>query len=86
MSLNIRYDYDCPHCEDSQKWDTDDCDYFPGGSGSVKEVCTNCGAKFIMEYEYDFNVILLHKPAPPVEEVTGLPDVIGPNQIKLFEV
>jgi|GEM_PF-6328613 len=84
MSFSIDWDFDCPHCGDSQNWETSEWDNDPSGSGHSKQECDSCGAKYIVDYEYDMNVILLDKPVPKVNEEAGLPDVNDPNQLKIF--
>jgi hypothetical protein len=86
----IIQDYQCPSCQ-KQFGFRDKIEFEEYDTESIwdddKMTC-ECGAEFQIDVECDVSVKLISAPKVPqnlpIDDATGLPDVIAENQLPLF--
>lgn len=75
---------ECPHCGELHS--VDSYVYEWDSIYSRDHIVCDCGAKFNVVVSCDVTTNPIYTPPPviPIDEATGLPDVVAENQIKLF--
>lgn len=77
--------YECPHCgKESSGW-AEKLEFEEYNTEQIwdnEEITCECGAVYMINVSCDIEVTL---KSAPIDEGTQLPDVVGENQIPLFD-
>jgi DNA-directed RNA polymerase subunit RPC12/RpoP len=84
-------DYNCPHCGKEAGWS----EKLEFEEYNTEEIFDNekiecaCGAKYVIDVTCNVEITLKSAPKVPqnvpIDEGTGLPNVVGDNQISIFD-
>jgi hypothetical protein len=91
LELKI-HDYNCPNCDkefdrlsDKVEYEEFDSECIDDSSHTIK---CECGCVFRLQAEVEVMYHTIHNPKIPhnlpIDEATNLPDVVGDNQLPLF--
>jgi hypothetical protein len=86
IDLDIK-DHNCPHCNEVNNRNINFYVYDGESIWEDEDVtCKKCGCEYNIDVTVETTIDIKKKPEKiiPICEVSGLPDVVGDNQIPLF--
>ena len=87
IDLDIQ-DHDCPHCGETNNKTLNFYDTYGESIWEDQDLtCPECGCEYNIDVTVETTIVIQTEPEKiiPIDEATGLPDVVGENQIPLFD-